>query len=175
MTARTVATAVPDGSAIAPFLPGAYFHDTYAVTIDRTGCSALELYLQMAGRTPGWVNALMTLRNRVVAACGGQDVGHLGDFDPGKAASAYRVGDRIGLFTLAQLADDEAIFVATDRHLDAWMSICTRSAGARETVAITTVVHVHNAAGRLYMLCVAPVHRFVVPALLSTISRSQTP
>ncbi len=35
-----------------------------------------------------------------------------------------------------------------------------------DLLEIATLVHTHNAFGRLYMLPVAPVHRWIVPQLL---------
>jgi hypothetical protein len=41
------------------------------------------------------------------------------------------------------------------------------SAAGQNKVAITTVVHVNNFLGRFYLFFVVPVHKIIVPALLS--------
>ena len=45
--------------------------------------------------------------------------------------------------------------------MDPWYSL-----GSGDMLEVATVVHTHNAFGRLYMLPVAPVHRLIVPHLL---------
>lgn len=63
----TISTVPPD-SVIYQRLQGASFYDCHAMDIPPTDKSALALYLQVVADTPGWVNALMALRNRAVAA-----------------------------------------------------------------------------------------------------------
>jgi len=46
------------------------------------------------------------------------------------------------------------------------VSICKLSIENKESVAATTVVHIHNLLGRVYMLFVVPIHKLVVPAVL---------
>ncbi|MBX9756694.1 MAG: DUF2867 domain-containing protein [Pseudomonadaceae bacterium] len=159
--------AVPPASAIVRELPGAYFHDCYAVTLDAAGGSALQIYLNAVGNTPRWVNALMALRNWLVALVGLKNLGHLGALTAGKPASSYRVGDRVGIFTLLVLTENEIILGDSDRHLRVQVSVSKLAQMPPHSVAVATVVHVHNRLGRVYMLLVAPIHRLIAPAMLA--------
>lgn len=161
--------AVPPGSAIHAHLAGAHFHDCHAVEVPGTPRSALGYYLAAVAQTPSWVNALMALRNRIVRLAGLKDLGHLGDFDPSKPESAYVAGDRVGIFTLISNSDDEVLLGDHDKHLRVVLSVCKQSCGSERvaTVTITTVVHVHNLLGRLYMLPVTPLHKRIAPAVLA--------
>lgn len=156
------ATAAPPHSEIALRMQGADFHDCYEMAIPANSPSALELYLKVMATTPRWVNAAMALRNRIVQLVGLKNLGLLNDIDPAKPASAYRVGDRIGIFSIRYLSEDEVILGDTDKHLKVELSVCKLS----DKVAVTTVVHTHNTLGRIYMLFVAPAHRRIVPATL---------
>lgn len=156
------ATAIPPDSAIAQRLPGADFHDCYTLEGAPTELSALALYLKVAAATPRWVNAMMALRNRVVQLAGLKNLGLLSDIDPAKPASAYRVGDRVGIFSILHLSEQEVILGDSDKHLQVELSFCKR----RQQLAVSTVVHTRNALGRIYMLFVAPAHRRIVPATL---------
>ena len=40
------------------------------------------------------------------------------------------------------------------------------------TVYVSTVVHIHNAMGRLYMFFVAPAHRIIAPATMARLAAS---
>lgn len=163
-----VASRVPDGSLIVCRLPGAHFHDAWSVKPVDPGLCALGQFLKAAQATPAWVNRLMLLRNRVVAQLGLKDLGNLGEFDVGKAVDQYRAGDRIGIFTLLENQPDEVILGDSDRHLDVALSVhCGRDPESGLVVlTVSTVVHIHNFLGRLYMLPVAPVHKLIVPSVM---------
>jgi hypothetical protein len=158
---------LPAASAIARELPGAYFHDCYAVAVNNQGRSAIETYLAAVSKTPRWVNALMALRNTLVALLGLKNLGHLGALTAAKPASSYQVGDRVGIFSLLLLTHDEIILGDNDHHLSVKVSLSTRTQGLQQEVLLATVVHVHNRLGRIYMLLVAPVHRLIAPAMLA--------
>ena len=167
MKQTVTAIEVPGNSEISRHLPDAHFHDCYELAIESATPSALEIYLAIVSRTPAWFNSLMAVRNRAVSLVGLKNLGHLGAINPSKPASAYRVGDRVGIFSVLLLTDKEVIFGDSDKHLNVKVSVCKLSDGDRKSVAVSTVVHIHNALGRLYMLVVAPVHKRIVPAMLS--------
>lgn len=166
MTSTITPIDVPPSSRISHELQGAYFFDSYEMPLAHDGRSALDIYLKIISRMPSWINFLMTVRNRVVAVLGLKNLGHLGDFNQAKESCAYRVGDRVGIFSLLSISDDEIILGDSDKHLDAKVSVCKLVRQDRQSVAVTTVVHTHNRLGRIYMLFVAPVHRRIVPASL---------
>ncbi|WBS04191.1 DUF2867 domain-containing protein [Pseudoduganella sp. SL102] len=165
MTATISKQPVPAASRLHRTIPGAHFHDSYRMALASDPRSALQLYLDTVVRTPAWVDRLMALRNAVVSRIGLKDLGALGEFDRNKPASAYRPGDRIGIFELRHVFDDEVILGDSDRHLDVQVSVC-REGGE---LSMSTVVHVHRPLGHVYMFFVAPVHRRIVPAVMRRI------
>ena len=68
--AQVILSPVPAGSALQDRLKTAYFHDSYQLQLPDDGSSPMALYLRCVGRTPGWIDFLMRLRNRVVAPFG---------------------------------------------------------------------------------------------------------
>ncbi len=158
---------VPPSSRIGRELAGADFFDAYAMPIEHGGRSALDIYLQVVAATPAWVNCLMAVRNRIVSLLGLKDLGHLGNLDRAKDPAAYRVGDRVGIFSILSISEDEVVLGDADRHLDVKVSFCKLADGGCPSVAVTTVVHIHNLLGRIYMLFVAPIHKLIVPATLA--------
>ncbi|SHM24382.1 Protein of unknown function [Duganella sacchari] len=155
-------TAIPQQSEIAQRLPDAYFHDCFSVDTTPNTPSALETYLKVIATTPRWINTAMGLRNRIVQLVGLQDLGLLTDIDPDKPASAYKVGDRIGIFRIRYLSEREVILGDNDKHLKVELSVCK----TQQQVSVSTVVHINNTLGRIYMFFVAPAHRRIVPATL---------
>ena len=173
--AQVILSPVPAGSALQDRLKTAYFHDSYQLQLPDDGSSPMALYLRCMGRTPGWIDFLMRLRNRVVAPFGIKDLGTLSGVDAQRQPSSYRVGDRAGIFRIHALSDGEVVLGDSDRHLDVQVSLMRLPGpeGAPSgtfTAAMSTVVHVHNALGRIYMLGVAPAHRVIAPAVVARLA-----
>ena len=175
MKPRAILSDVPPGSAINARLPGAYFHDCYVITVPDTTHTALGYFLTAVENTPPWVNSLMTLRNKIVQLVGLKNLGGLGELSPSKPASAYVPGDRVGIFTLISNAPNEALLGDRDKHLDVVLSVYKHSPDQTgvQSISVTTVVHIHNLLGRLYMLPVTPLHRLIAPAVLASIIGGQ--
>ena len=159
--------AVPTGTRISMQLAGADFYDAYAVPVQDAGKTALELYLDVVAVTPGWVNFLMAMRNRIVALFGLKNLGRMGSVKTAKDANSYKVGDRVGIFSIFSLSQQEIILGDADKHLTAQVSIYKISVDGQCKVVVTTVVHTNNLLGRVYLFFVVPVHRIIVPAMLT--------
>jgi hypothetical protein len=162
---------LPATSAIKAASVAADFADCYCYIDPHPEASPLESYLQLMAHTPAWMNALMQLRNNVVRFVG---LKHLGDMrlkEPAKLASAYRVGDRMGLFSLLAQRPDEVLMHDDDKHLRVQVSLFKRTENGQPMVFISTVVHIHNSLGRVYMAVVGPVHRLIAPPMLKQASR----
>lgn len=162
---------VPAGSLIARRLAGAHFHDAWSVEPGDPTLCALGQFHKAAQATPAWVNGLMMLRNQVVARLGLKDLGHLNGFDADKPVDQYKAGDRVGIFTLFENEPDEVLLGDTDRHLDVMLSVHKgrNPETGRSVLTVSTVVHIHNLLGRLYMLPVASMHKLIVSSVLKVL------
>ena len=165
--------AVPASTHIHASLPGAYFADCYQMTNPRPDAPALQVWLDLVRQTPGWVNALMGLRNRIVARLGLKDLGRLGGRpqDLKAQASQYQVGDRVGIFVIRQLSPHEVVMGQDDRHLEVQVSLAKQLQGGQAVLCLSTVVHVHNRLGRAYMAVVEPFHRIIARSMLARAAR----
>ncbi|WP_260115124.1 DUF2867 domain-containing protein [Pseudoduganella guangdongensis] len=97
---------------------------------DDDNAPALELYLRVVRQTPGWVNRLMALRNWMAGLVGLKNLGHLARLDAVRTASDYRMGDRVGIFSLLYLTPGEVLLGDSDKHLDVVLSVCKTPRGA---------------------------------------------
>ena len=168
--ANVQASEVPSFSALRNSLRSAYFYDCYTVALPPDKRSPLELYLSVVSRTPRWIDFLMNVRNKIVAQFGLKHMGALSAIDQNKPAHAYRIGDQIGIFKLLELHEQEVILGETDTHLDVKISVAKQDQLGSTAVFVSTVVHVHNAMGRLYMFFVTPAHRIIAPATISKVT-----
>ena len=175
MKPRAILSAVPPESAINARLAGAYFFDCYVIYVPDTTPAALSYFLTALANTPPWVNSLMALRNKIVRFVGLKDLGGLGDLNPSRPASAYAPGDRVGIFTLISNSPNEALLGDHDKHLDVVISVYKHppNQSGAQSISVTTVVHIHNLLGRIYMLPVTPLHKLIAPAVLNRIMGGQ--
>ncbi len=157
---------IPEGTLISNMVNNAYFSDTHNVNIRYDGQSALDIYMLMAQDTPRWVNSLMMLRNQIVSKMGLKHLGKMADFSTDKPSNEYQVGDQIGIFSIYSLNHEEIILEDRDKHLNVRLSFFIEPNGDTATLHASSVVHVKNTFGKVYMFFVAPVHKLIVPATL---------
>ncbi|WP_337917057.1 DUF2867 domain-containing protein [Vibrio cholerae] len=160
---------VPKHSKLFDYAKGAYFADSFSREIRNNNQTALDVYLEIAKQTPRWVSFLMTTRNRIVSMLGLKHLGRLQDAVATENVAGVKVGERIGIFTLHSNSDTEIVLEDSDKHLDVRVSFLLDRVGDKITVHATTVVHVHNLFGKVYMFFVAPVHKLIVPSSLKTL------
>ncbi|WP_256079252.1 DUF2867 domain-containing protein [Massilia sp. YIM B04103] len=163
MQARIVPAPIPADSEIKRRLPGADFQDCYTVPLADMR-PPLELYLHMLPRMPRWVSLMMALRNKVVGYMGLKNLGDFTHFDASRPLTEYRVGDQVGIFSIVYLSEREIILGDDDKHLNVQLSL-HRPEGS-DTLSASTIVHIHNRLGHLYMFFVTPMHKLIVPAVL---------
>jgi hypothetical protein len=142
---------VPTGSLICESLPRVDYEDAYAVTIPPGAPTDPEEWAAaILDSLPGWVAALLRLRNLAVAPFG------LNTGSP-------RANDHRRLpFPLIDRTDDEVLLGVDDRHLDFRFSVLVRAG----TVTGSTAVYLHSTVGPVYFVPVRVIHPTVVRALI---------
>jgi hypothetical protein len=170
MTFKVAKTKVASASEIANQLVGSYYYDCYCFANKQQARNALQIWIDHMAKTPSWVNAMMNTRNKIAAMIGLKNLGELNGLDFDKQTNEYTVGDKVGIFTLLYLTESEIILGDCDKHLNVKVSVF-KAADDSRLVSISTVVHVHNFLGKLYMLFVTPMHKLIVPA---SIKRAET-
>ncbi|QTN27835.1 DUF2867 domain-containing protein [Rhodoferax sp. AJA081-3] len=163
---------IPAGSRIAQALPNNDFADCYQFDDLWPNQNALETYLTLVTRTPGWMNALMAMRNQAVRLVGLKHVGNLSTAVNRKPAKEYKLGDRVGIFSIQHLQDDEVVVFDDDKHLHVQLSVVKHVVDGKPKVSLSTVVHIHNRLGRVYMAVVGPVHSLIVPRMLAQVAHA---
>jgi Protein of unknown function (DUF2867) len=151
MKVHEVTPSVPD-----TLLAGAKFADAYAVALDGRALDARQAAERMFARHPGWIKALLSLRNMIVAPFGLKTSGE---------------GDRtskgmIGIFPIMSETPERLVAGFNDSHLDFRVVVdVAQSPGERKVIA-TTLVKTHNLPGRIYLATILPFHRLVVRDML---------
>jgi hypothetical protein len=141
-------------------LAGAQFADAFCIEVSDRDLDARRAAERMMARQPRWAEALLSLRNLLVAPLGLKTSG----------ASADTPRDMIGIFPVVSQAPDRLVAGFNDRHLDFRIVVDVTAPGDSRRVTATTVVKTHNRLGRIYLAVIMPFHRLIVPALLRQVA-----
>ena len=137
-------------------LAGAQFIDAYRVAVDGTALNARRAADNMFTHNPGWIEALLSLRNLLVRPFGLKESG---DGEPAP-------GGMIGLFPVISETPERLVAGFNDRHLDFRVVVDVAPSQGGQQVTATTLVQTHNVLGRAYLAIVLPFHRLIVRTLL---------
>ena len=156
---KPVEVAVPDTAGI---LPGAQFADAYALSVSGQTLTAMKAAGLAFDSAPEWINALLRLRNAVVSPFGLQ----AGE----KSSKPFQ--EKAGIFPVLAETPTRMVLGLDDKHLDFRLLVDVKdNGGGAQRVTASTLVRTHNAFGRMYLACVKPFHRIIVPAMLRQLSR----
>lgn len=155
-----------DGALMRHYQPGDFL-DGQAVPLPHPAPDAAGLAIATFFAVPGWVLALLRLRDHLVTPFG-LKTGE-GEGFPIPTRDEINQLTYSGIFAVHSASDTEVTFGADDRHLDFRVSVIKSEAD--DLVAISTWVHPHNLFGRAYLTAVYPFHRIIVRRSLAGASR----
>jgi uncharacterized protein DUF2867 len=144
----------------AQWLAGAQFADAFRVVIEGSAIDARAAATRTVGHPPRWANALISLRNALVAPFGLKTSG---------AGERSRLG-MIGIFPVISETPERLVAGFNDHHLDFRVVIDVSASGTGQQVTMTTLVRTHNWLGRIYLAVIMPFHRLIVKAMLRQVA-----
>lgn len=168
MAGRVDKIAFPPESRLHADLPAAYFHDAWETALSDPNLTPVEIAERALGATPGWVEAMLKLRNVLVKPFGVQPTTRLGA-RRARPAKGWTPGERLSIFRICSIDDTELVMGIDDVHLDVRISFLVRRAGDASTYVITSWVKTHNWAGQVYMWPVAPFHALIVSGMMRAV------
>lgn len=140
-------------------LAGAQFVDAWRVRIGETRLDARQACTRMVLHGPRWIEALLRLRNILVAPFGLKASG----------AGEPAPHGMIGLFPVVSETPERLVAGFDDRHLDFRIVVDVGAGAAGRQVTSTTLVRTHNRLGRSYLRLIMPFHRLVVRGMMRRI------
>ena len=150
---------IPKDSNLDIYIKKVDYKDCYSFTIPNNNNTIQELYISIFSSSPKWVDNMMGLRNRIVRVFG------LKTEMKRNEKSNFQVGEKVGIFNIFDIQENEIIAGEDDKHLNFRVSVY-RKIESNTNVYIATAVHYNNRFGRFYMTIVKPFHRIVVKSLL---------
>lgn len=145
-------------------LAGVQFADAFCIEIADGELDARRAAERMMARQPRWAEALLSLRNLIVAPLGLKTSG----------ASPGAPRDMIGIFPVVSETPERLVAGFDDRHLDFRVVVDVSAADDVRQVTATTLVKTHNRLGRTYLATIMPFHRLIVPALLRQVANGDS-
>jgi hypothetical protein len=155
----TVREVTPEVDADA-VLAGAQFIDAFRLEIGATAVNAREACTRMVLHGPGWIDAMLRLRNIIVAPFGLKTSGE----------GAPAPHGLIGLFPVVSETPEQLVTGFNDYHLDFRLVVDVAGDDARRQVTSTTLVRTHNLLGRTYLALIMPFHKLVVRGMMRRIA-----
>ena len=137
-------------------LSGAQFADAFRVTVTDADLDARGAAERIFSRSPRWVEALLDLRNVIVAPFG---LKTSGEDEP-------NAGGMIGIFPVLNETPERLVAGFDDHHLDFRIVVDVAPASSGRDVTATTLVLTHNRLGRAYLAAIMPFHRLIAKTML---------
>ena len=156
MNVREVEPNVDAGALLA----GAQYVDAFRIAVDGNALDARRAAEMMMAKGPRWIEALINLRNMIVAPFGLKPSGK------GEPAP----GGMIGIFPVLSETPERLVAGFDDRHLDFRVVVDVAAAGAGQQVTATTLVLTHNLLGRTYLAIIMPFHRLIARTMLGQVA-----
>ncbi len=144
-------------------LPRIDFADCYHGHTARAGVTAMEAAQAAFDKPPGWVGALMAVRDGVV--------GRLG-LKTSRAAAAAATGSKAGFFPVISEMPNEVVLGLDDKHLDFRIWVSTQGMDGGTDVRMSTLVRLHGRPGRIYLTAIMPFHKLLSRHMLRRSLRS---
>lgn len=158
--------AIPPSSALdRALIERAYFWDSYRARLAHRPATMVDIFFALFGHHPGWIKALLIVRNKV-AGWGGLEAPTVSEIVDPSRKTHYAVGDKIGPWPIFVLADDELIAGRDNKHLDFRLSLLRVDDGGAPSVVVSTICTVHNLFGRIYLAFIIPFHKWGVKLLI---------
>lgn len=153
------------------WVTSAYFRDAYRAPLSRPQAGIVELFLALFAHHPLWLKIVLLLRNCMARACG-LAVPTVAEVFDRTLQPHYRVGDKIGVWPLLSLTENELVVGRDNKHLDFRLSVLKQGPLHRASVTVSTVCRVHHFGGKLYLFFVVPFHRWGVQRLIADALRA---
>ncbi len=158
---------VPSGSMLSrELVERAYFRDSYRAPLSRRELGIVDIFFGIFAHHPLWMKLLLIVRNKI-ASLAGLDAPTASEILHVEIKDRYVVGEKIGVWPIFSLSEDEVVAGRNNKHMDFRLSVLKVPDGDRTSVVVSTICTVHNLSGKLYLFFILPFHRYGVRKLMA--------
>ncbi len=134
--------------------------DSFNFSLKKSDVNSSQLLTAFFKSSPNWVNKLFVLRNKLAGLIGLK--AEMTDMT--KLNPPYAKNQKLGLFCIYEITEDEVVLGENDKHLNFKVSLMVERGDVDELI-ISTVVTTNNLVGRVYFFVVKRFHRIIVPVI----------
>jgi len=158
---------VPSSSMLDRALVGrADFHDSYKVRLSRSELGIVDIFFGIFAHLPVFPKLLLIVRNRL-ASLAGLEAPTTSKILNIEIRDKYAVGDKIGVWPIFFLGENELVAGRDNKHMDFRLSVLKVPDGDAISVVVTTICIVRNRFGKYYLRAIVPFHKRSVQRLMS--------
>ncbi|MBQ8103878.1 MAG: DUF2867 domain-containing protein [Afipia sp.] len=147
-------------------IEAAYFRDSYRAPLSRPQASVTDIFIAIFAHHPVWMKAILIVRNRIVRLFG-LDAASDSEILNFTSKNSFSVGDKIGVWPIYILTENELVAGRDNKHLDFRLSVLKVMDAETASVIVTTICTVHNLFGKLYLFFIVPFHTWGVKRIIS--------
>ena len=126
----------------------------------------VDVFFGIFAHHPLWMKLLLIVRNKA-ASLAGLDAPTASEILRVEIKDRYVVGEKIGVWPIFSLSEDEVVAGRDNKHMDFRLSVLKVPDGDRPSVVVSTICTVHNLSAKLYLFFVVPFHRHGVRKLMA--------
>ena len=158
---------VPSASTLSrELIERAYFRDSYRAPLSRMELGIVDIFFAIFAHHPLWMKLLLIVRNKV-ASLAGLDAPTASEILHLKVKDRYVVGEKIGVWPIFSLSENEIVAGRNNKHMDFRLSVLKVRGRDTTSVVVSTICTVHNLSGKVYLFFVVPFHRYGVQRLMA--------
>ena len=134
------------------------FADTFSTTNHHHNLQ--EISNLVFNTSPKWLIILFKIRNSIAKLIGLKTDVSL------NYKTTFEVGSFVKFFKIYNIAENEVILGANDKHLN-FRAIINKTNNKTNNIKVTTLVKYNNTLGEIYMTIIKPFHKLVVKKMVS--------
>jgi hypothetical protein len=144
----------------------AYFRDSYSAPLSMPHVGIVPVFIALFAHHPIWMKAILIIRNRIATLCGLQAASPSETLHF-RIRDDYSVGEKIGVWPILSLTDNELVAGRDNKHLNFRLSVLKVTDGETARVVVSTICMVNNTFGKIYLFFIVPFHKWGVQRLIS--------
>lgn len=158
---------IPANSLAEKYLPADY-SEAYEMIVEKNSqLTPDNLLIAFWTDFPAWVRRLFSLRDILVKPFGLKGADDNYSTFQQKFTEMVRTGGSYQVMSLSAKSENETVMQLTDKHLTTELSCHTENAVENKLkISIITIVHYHNALGKIYFAVIKPFHIIIVKAIM---------
>lgn len=157
---------IPNQSQLSHHSPEASFSDSFGFVVADELRSPQQVYLDIFGHLPAWIERLMRLRNQIVGVLGFESSPEITPLTLQKLMT----NELGGIHQLAYSSEQEIVCTSRDKHIQVSLSVLKLNSGK---FVLSTQVDTFTLCGAVYLQAIIPFHKLIAASSIRSMLRRE--